>query len=572
MLVSDKRDLELVGAYFDPATVFDTVMPMEGDTGRVDMTRMLGLLLLLAAGAVAADYEFESSFGSFGSAPGQFSDPRGVAVNSSGKIIVSESGNNRIQVCSDTGACSAFGSPGVLTGQFDKPRGVAVDSSGEIVIADRGNDRIQFCTETGSCDDMGRSGTGLGRFESPRGVAVLSPSQIVVADTEHHRIQICTRQGSCSAFGSLGSSPGQFDGPAGVAVNSLGRIIVTDRSNNRIQICTTTGSCTAFGSSGSGLGQFNGPTGVAVDSQDRIIIVDRFNHRIQVCTSQGDCMAFGGFGSANGQFNAPWGVGVDSQDRIIVADLGNNRIQIFSEPEVTAPVVINSFAATPGVIEAGESVSISWSVSNASECTPVGGAGNWSGKTIDPSGGNTNVTITSVGTFTFTLECSGGGTMDSSSVDVTATEAQPPFFINAGITDAWFFPVTAGQGFFIIVWEDIKTIFLAWFTYDVERPPEDVTAMLGEPGHRWITAQGHFEGDTATLDVFVSSGGVFDAETPPVETIPDGTMVIRFIGCNEGLLSYHIESLNLSGEVPIERIVLDNVPLCEALDQAAATQ
>jgi len=536
------------------------------------MTRVLGLILMLAANAVAADYEFESSFGSFGSAPGQFNDPRGVAVNSGGQIIVSESGNIRIQVCSDTGACTAFGSPGVLTGQFDKPRGVAVDNSDEIVIADRGNDRIQFCTETGSCDSMGGSGAGLGQFESPRGVAVLSSTQIVVADTEHNRIQICTRQGSCSAFGSLGSSPGQFDGPAGVAVNSLGRIIVTDRSNNRIQICTTAGSCTAFGSSGSGLGQFNGPTGVAVDSQDRIVIVDRFNHRVQVCTSQGDCTALGSFGSANGQFDSPWGVGVDSQDRIIVADLGNDRIQIFSEPDVTPPVVIDSFTATPGTIEAGQSVTISWSVSNATVCTPMGGAGGWSGKTIDPSSGNTDVTITAVGAFTFTLECSGGGTMDSSSAVVTVAEATPPFFINAAITDSWFFPVTSGQGFFIIVWADIKLMFLAWFTYDVERPPEDVTALLGEPGHRWITAQGPYDGDTATLDVFITSGGIFDSDTPPVETIPDGTMVIRFSGCNEGLVSYHIESLNLSGEVPIERIVLDNVPLCEALNEEAAAR
>ena len=52
------------------------------------------------------------------------------------------------------------------------------------------------------------------------------------------------------------------------------------------------------------------------------------------------------------------------------------------------------------------------------------------------------------------------------------------FEINAAISDAWFFPPTGGQGFFIIVWEDRKEIFLAWFTYDTQRPPEDVTAFL----------------------------------------------------------------------------------------------
>ncbi len=142
------------------------------------------------------------------------------------------------------------------------------------------------------------------------------------------------------------------------------------------------------------------------------------------------------------------------------------------------------------------------------------------------------------------------------------------FRINAGLNDAWYDPATAGQGFFIIVWENIQTVFLAWFTYDVERPPEDVKAILGEPGHRWLTAQGPYDGDTATLDVYVSSGGVFDSAEPPVgPPTMDGTMQVHFGGCNAGVVSYEIPSANLSGEVAIERIVLDNVALCESLSQ-----
>ena len=55
------------------------------------------------------------------------------------------------------------------------------------------------------------------------------------------------------------------------------------------------------------------------------------------------------------------------------------------------------------------------------------------------------------------------------------------FQINAGLNDAWFDPDTDGQGFLITVFQESAVMFLAWFTYDVERPPEDVTAMLGEP-------------------------------------------------------------------------------------------
>jgi len=141
------------------------------------------------------------------------------------------------------------------------------------------------------------------------------------------------------------------------------------------------------------------------------------------------------------------------------------------------------------------------------------------------------------------------------------------FGINAGLNDAWYNPATSGQGLLITVFPVRKEVFLAWFTYDTERPPEDVGAILGEPGHRWLTAQGSYEGNTADLKLFLTAGGVFDAAQPPGVTDPAGygTMQIRFADCTQGLVSYEIPSLGISGEFPIERIVPDNVGLCESL-------
>lgn len=147
---------------------------------------------------------------------------------------------------------------------------------------------------------------------------------------------------------------------------------------------------------------------------------------------------------------------------------------------------------------------------------------------------------------------------------INVIEAESSFLINRAISDAWFDPVTDGQGFFIIVWEGIDFVFLSWFTYETERPPEDVSAIFGEPGHRWITAQGPFTGDTATLEVFVSSGGTFDSPTPEVVNAQDGTITIRWIDCSSGILTYNIPSAGLVGEIPIQRIVPDNVAACEA--------
>ncbi|MHC5112444.1 MAG: hypothetical protein ACYTHJ_21505 [Planctomycetota bacterium] len=154
-----------------------------------------------------------------------------------------------------------------------------------------------------------------------------------------------------------------------------------------------------------------------------------------------------------------------------------------------------------------------------------------------------------------------------SCADITLSE-EAPFAINAGLNDAWYFPGTDGQGFLIMVYPEIPLLFLAWFTYDTERPPEDTPAMLGEPGHRWFTAAGPFEGNRAILDITVTQGGVFDmAEPRPVNSDPGaaGSMEVVFENCSRGVVKYDMPQLGLVGEIPIQRIVEDNVALCEAL-------
>jgi hypothetical protein len=93
-----------------------------------------------------------------------------------------------------------------------------------------------------------------------------------------------------------------------------------------------------------------------------------------------------------------------------------------------------------------------------------------------------------------------------------------------------------------------------------------VTALVGEPGHRWMTAQGGYDGDTANLTISVTRGGIFDSAEPPVTRNPDGdgTLVVEFADCNQALVTYELPALGLAGEIPIRRLVEDNVPACEA--------
>jgi len=181
------------------------------------------------------------------------------------------------------------------------------------------------------------------------------------------------------------------------------------------------------------------------------------------------------------------------------------------------------------------------------------------------NGGNSTVKrFSSHGTFVSDFITSqSGGLIQPNAIVVREDEVQ----INPGLNDAWYDPATNGQGFLLTVYPDRNQLFLAWFTFDTERPSEDITAIMGDPGHRWLTAQGAFDGSKAELIVYLTQGGVLDSAEPPATTDQDGygTMVVEFLTCNEGRINYELPSLGRSGEIPIQRIVEDNVALCEAL-------
>jgi len=157
---------------------------------------------------------------------------------------------------------------------------------------------------------------------------------------------------------------------------------------------------------------------------------------------------------------------------------------------------------------------------------------------------------------------------NDTNVDQTAVYVFTQFIMNAGLNDAWFNPLTDGQGFFITIFPDLNFVTLAWFTYDTELPPEDATANLGDPGHRWMTAGGVINMDMSVMNIELTSGGIFDAASVIGRTDPpgsDGTLTLKFDNCFSGSIDYDITSIDAQGTVPIQRVAGDNIALCNAL-------
>ena len=157
-----------------------------------------------------------------------------------------------------------------------------------------------------------------------------------------------------------------------------------------------------------------------------------------------------------------------------------------------------------------------------------------------------------------------GNTMDNSATSAVAIFVFTEFIINAGLNDAWFNPVTDGQGFFITVFPDKELILIAWFTYDTELPPNDAMANLGDPGHRWLLALGDVDGNMSVMTIEIASGGIFDT-AGGVTRVEDGSITLEFTNCNEGTASYNIPSIDAQGVVPIKRVAKDNISLCRTL-------
>ena len=177
--------------------------------------------------------QFVTAVGKEGKQVLQFSCPSDIAFNASnGKVYVIDSGNSRCQVLnSDLTFFSTFGKTGTGKEHFTNPRGIACDSTGKVYVADSGNHRIQVFTAEGVFLRMfGRRGQGAGELGSPIGVAIDSNDMVYVSESSNHRVSVFTSEGQ------FVTSFGEFQTPYGLAVDTSGVVYVCDLNKNCITL------------------------------------------------------------------------------------------------------------------------------------------------------------------------------------------------------------------------------------------------------------------------------------------------------------------------------------------------
>lgn len=189
---------------------------------------------------------FDSSFGTFGDGEYELDCPSGVAINPVNRdIVINDRCNQRIQVyTSEFDYRATFGETDVIgdgPNQFHWPSDEAVDLSGAIFITDSGNSRVQKCVVnegSGNCTTFvaGSDIEGENPF-SPQSIAIDSSGRIIVSDSGNSRVLIFDSDGYhlYTIGGTWGMGSGEFVNPMGVAVDSNGNVYVSDMDNHRIQ-------------------------------------------------------------------------------------------------------------------------------------------------------------------------------------------------------------------------------------------------------------------------------------------------------------------------------------------------
>lgn len=144
-----------------------------------------------------------------GSGAGGLCGPRGVAVDARQSLYVADSGNHRVvhheNPLADAVAERIYGGPSCNAGGLSAtslcdPRGLAIDAAGNLIIADRGNHRVviydDVFTQSGGADHVigqpnattAACGSGTTGLCHPTGVALDAALHLLVADTDNSRV------------------------------------------------------------------------------------------------------------------------------------------------------------------------------------------------------------------------------------------------------------------------------------------------------------------------------------------------------------------------------------------------
>lgn len=165
--------------------------------------------------------------------------PHQVVLAPDGTFWLADTNRNRVL---------HLGSTGTVLGQFTNggkikaPRGIAMDTSGDLYVSNSGVSRIEKYSQSGLLlGTLATPGNGPANVRVPWNLHITGTgtgARLYVADGNNDRVVVLGLDGTpMSTFGTSGTGPGRLDDPRSVAVDPVsGRIAVADFVNDRISL------------------------------------------------------------------------------------------------------------------------------------------------------------------------------------------------------------------------------------------------------------------------------------------------------------------------------------------------
>jgi sugar lactone lactonase YvrE len=330
----------------------------------------------LSSGIISTYAGSNQGYDGEGNAPAsaRFSEPTGLAFNSSGDLVVADTNNSRVRQITTTVNTIAGGHTGDggsgLDSELDEPENVAFDSSGNMYIVDTGANRVRKLSNYGTITTFAGSPTGISGYtgdggaataatlHAPFGVAVDSNNNVYIADTDNNVIRVVNSSGQISTFVKYSG----FSSLASLATDVHNNVYAADQGSCVVwqitqakAVSAVAGEQASCGYNGDGIAattaELNNPYGIAVDSSGNLFIGDSSNNRVRMVNTSGTINTVAGDGTCGytgdggnatqAEICTPDGIAVDSKDNFYFGDWGNSVIRTVSNSGT-----INTLAGT----------------------------------------------------------------------------------------------------------------------------------------------------------------------------------------------------------------------------------